>query len=92
VIFDAVLSAVKSLYLLRAQLDVDTSRIGVVGVLCCYMTTMVGGLAGDEVRAGFALYGCVFLIEEAPKGRRHKIRNCPATAAGECLRMSANPG
>ena len=30
VIFDAVLSAMKSLYLLRAQPDVDTSRIGVV--------------------------------------------------------------
>ena len=61
VIFDAVLSAMKSLYLLRAQTDVDSSRIGVVGVSWGgYMTTMVCGLAGDQVKAGFALYGCGF--------------------------------
>jgi dienelactone hydrolase len=61
VIFDAVLAAMKSLYLLRAQPDVDTARIGVVGVSWGgYMTTMVCGLAGDQVRAGFGLYGCGF--------------------------------
>ena len=61
VIFDGVLSAMKSLYLLRAQPEVDTSRIGVVGVSWGgYMTTMVCGLAGDQVRAGFGLYGCGF--------------------------------
>jgi len=61
VIFDAVLSAMKSLYLLRSQPEVDTSRIGVVGVSWGgYMTTMVCGLAGDQVKAGFALYGCGF--------------------------------
>jgi dienelactone hydrolase len=59
--FDAVLSAMKSLYLLRAQPEVDTTRIGVVGISWGgYMTTMVCGLAGDQVRAGFALYGCGF--------------------------------
>jgi dienelactone hydrolase len=61
VIFDAVLSAMKSLYLLRVLPDVDTTRVGVVGVSWGgYMTTMVCGLAGDQVRAGFALYGCGF--------------------------------
>ncbi len=61
VIFDAVLSAMKSLYLLRSQPDVDTSRIGVVGISWGgYMTTMVCGLAGDQVRAGFAVFGCGF--------------------------------
>jgi dienelactone hydrolase len=61
VIFDAVLSAMKSLYLLRARPDVDPSRIGVVGVSWGgYMTTMVCGLAGDQVKAGMALYGCGF--------------------------------
>jgi dienelactone hydrolase len=61
VIFDAVLSAMKSLYLLRAQPDVDTANIGVVGVSWGgYMTTMVCGLAGDQVKAGLALYGCGF--------------------------------
>ena len=61
VIFDAVLSAMKSLYLLRSQPEVDTSRIGVVGISWGgYMTTMVCGLAGDQVRAGFAVFGCGF--------------------------------
>ncbi len=61
VIFDGVLSAMKSLYLLRSQPDVDTTRIGVVGISWGgYMTTMVCGLAGDRVKAGFALYGCGF--------------------------------
>ncbi len=61
VIFDAVLAAMKSLYLLRAQPDVDSTRIGVVGISWGgYMTTMVCGLAGDQVRAGLAIYGCGF--------------------------------
>lgn len=61
VIFDAVLAAMKSLYLLRAQPDVDPTHIGVVGISWGgYMTTMVCGLAGDQVRAGFAVYGCGF--------------------------------
>ncbi len=58
---DAVLSALKSLDLLCAQRDVDTSRIGVVGISWGgYMTTMLCGLAGDRVRAGFAVFGCGF--------------------------------
>jgi len=59
--FDAVLAAMKALYLLRAQPEVDPARIGVVGISWGgYMTTMVCGLAGDQVRAGFAIYGCGF--------------------------------
>ncbi len=61
VIFDAVLAAMKSLYLLRAQPGVDGQRIGVVGISWGgYMTTMVCGLAGDQARAGFAVFGCGF--------------------------------
>jgi dienelactone hydrolase len=60
-LFDAVLSAMKSLDLLRAQPGVDASRVGVVGISWGgYMTTMVCGLAGDRVRAGFAVFGCGF--------------------------------
>jgi dienelactone hydrolase len=61
VIFDAVLSGMKSLYLLRSLPDVDKSRVGVVGISWGgYMTTMICGLAGDKVKAGFAIYGCGF--------------------------------
>jgi len=61
VMVDAVLSAMKSLYLLRAQPGVDTARIGVVGISWGgYMTTMVCGLAGDQVSAGFSVFGCGF--------------------------------
>jgi dienelactone hydrolase len=69
VIFDAVLSAMKSLYLLRAQPDVDPANIGVVGVSWGgYMTTMVCGLAGDQVKAGMALYGCGFFDRGSQSG------------------------
>lgn len=61
VLFDAVLAAMKSLYLLEAQPEVDKSKIGVVGISWGgYMTTMVCGLAGAQVRAGFAIFGCGF--------------------------------
>ena len=61
ILFDAVLAGIQSLHLLRAQPDVDPSRLGVVGISWGgYMTTMVCGLAGDRVRAGFAVFGCGF--------------------------------
>jgi dienelactone hydrolase len=60
-IFDGVLASVQALHLLRAQPDVMTDRIGVVGIAWGgYMTTMVCGLAGDAVRAAFSVYGSGF--------------------------------
>ncbi|HSI13443.1 MAG TPA: acetylxylan esterase [Chthoniobacter sp.] len=87
-LFDAVLSAMQSLYLLRAQPDVDTKRIGVVGISWGgYMTTMVCGLAGDQVRAGFAVFGCGFyeyssqqptLLKMEPEERERWLRDLDA--------------
>jgi len=68
VLFDGMLAAVKALDLLRAQPNVDTEHIGVCGVSWGgAMTTMVCGLAGDKVRAGFAIYGCGFFDKSGLK-------------------------
>ena len=61
VIFDGMLSAMKGLDLLRSLPEVDTENVGVCGVSWGgTMTTMVCGLAGDKVKAGFAIWGCGF--------------------------------
>lgn len=60
-IFDGVLAAVQALYLLRAQPDVISDRVGVVGISWGgYAATMVCGLGGDAVRAAFSVYGSGF--------------------------------
>jgi dienelactone hydrolase len=89
VIFDAVLSAMQSLYLLRSQPDVDTSRIGVVGISWGgYMTTMVCGLAGDQVRAGFAVFGCGFYELTAQlNGPKSTLGAMPADERDRWLRQ-----
>lgn len=84
VIFDAVLSAMKSLYLLRVQPSIDLSRIGVVGISWGgYMTTMVCGLAGKMVRAGFSVYGCGFYDLTSNKAMLDKM---PGTEREQWLR------
>ena len=86
VIFDSVLSAMKSLYLLRSQPNVDTSNIGVVGVSWGgYMTTMVCGLAGDQVKAGLALYGCGFFDLGSQSGTAIYNPKLPRTGLGRLL-------
>lgn len=60
-LYDGVVAALQGLALLRSQPDVDRTRIGVTGGSWGgYMTTMVSGLAGDRVKACFAVYGCGF--------------------------------
>ena len=61
VIFDGMLAAMKALDLLCSLPETDTANIGVCGISWGgTMTTMVCGLAGDRVKAAFALYGCGF--------------------------------
>lgn len=87
ILFDAVLAAMKSLYLLRAQPDVDPTRIGVVGISWGgYMTTMVCGLAGDQVRAGLALYGCGF-FDQGKYGQEKKEAYNPKLPQNSLGRM-----
>lgn len=88
-LYDGVVAALRGLALLRSQPDVDRSRIGVTGGSWGgYMTTMVCGLAGDRVRACFAVYGCGFYDHGStwmtsinalgPDGRRAWLDNLDA--------------
>jgi dienelactone hydrolase len=57
-IFQGVVAALRSLALLRSDPHVDRSHVGVHGVSWGgYMTTMVCGLAGKDVAAGFSMFG-----------------------------------
>jgi dienelactone hydrolase len=86
VIFDAVLSAMKALYILRSQPDVDATNIGVVGVSWGgYMTTMVCGLAGGQVKAGLALYGCGFFDLGSQSGKAPLDPKLPRTSLPRLL-------
>ncbi len=57
-LFDAVLASVQSFYLLRAQPEVDPSKMGVAGASWGgYTTTMVAGLINNDLAATWAVYG-----------------------------------
>ncbi|WP_232767185.1 alpha/beta hydrolase family protein [Geminisphaera colitermitum] len=63
-IHQGVVAALDTFALLRAQSDVDTAHIGVIGSSWGgYMTTMICGLLGGQIRAGFSNYGCGFFEE-----------------------------
>jgi len=74
ILVDAVGSAMKALELLRAQPDVNPDRIGVVGISWGgYVTTMVCGLAGSKVQAGFSIFGCGFYELTSAWGNLKKL-------------------
>lgn len=83
-IFDGVLAALQSLYLLRVQPDVDLNRIGVTGVSWGgYATIMVAGLAPSDVKAAFAIYGSGHY--DLGSSFQADLAKLPATEASEWL-------
>jgi len=56
--FDSVVAGIQAFRLLQSQPDVIKERVGIVGISWGgYMTTMLCGLLGDQVKAAFCLYG-----------------------------------
>jgi len=57
-LFDAVLAAIQSFYLLRAQPDVDPKRIGIAGASWGgYTATMVAGILNKDIACTYSAYG-----------------------------------
>lgn len=65
-LYVGVATAIKAFTLLKTNPNVDASRIGITGASWGgYTTTMVNGLLGDRVKAGFSLYGSGFYDEDS---------------------------
>jgi dienelactone hydrolase len=59
--FDGPIAAVKTFYLLKSQPEVIANKIGVTGVSWGgYMTTILCGLLGNEVKAAVTVWGAGF--------------------------------
>ena len=85
-IFDTVLAAVQSLYLLRSQPGIIKEKIGVVGYAWGgYAATMVCGLTGEEVSAAFSVYGTGFY--DAGSYWQMKLANLPERERNEWLQF-----
>lgn len=77
-LFDAVLASVQSFYLLRAQPEVDPSKMGVAGASWGgYTATMVAGLINDDLAATWAVYGSGNF--EAGAFEKENINRLPAS-------------
>jgi len=65
-LYTAEATALKAFALLKTQPEVNPSKIGIVGVSWGgYSTTMLCGLLGDRVAAGFSTYGSGFYDEDS---------------------------
>ena len=65
-IYTAEATALKAFALLKTQPEVDPSKIGIVGISWGgYSTTMLCGLLGDRVAAGFSVFGSGFYDEDS---------------------------
>jgi len=65
-LYTAEATALKAFALLKTQPEVDPSKIGIVGTSWGgYSTTMLCGLLGDRVAAGFSQFGCGFYDEDS---------------------------
>jgi dienelactone hydrolase len=85
-IFDAVLAAVQSLYLLRSQPNVLKEKIGVIGYAWGgYVATMTAGLTGKDVTAVFSVFGTGFY--DAGSFWQEKLVRLPAREREEWLRF-----
>ena len=77
-IYTAEATALKAFALLKSQPNVDPSKIGIVGVSWGgYSTTMLCGLLGDRVAAGFSVFGSGFYEEDSA----FQMSLLPATSA-----------
>jgi hypothetical protein len=65
-LYTAEATALKAFALLKTQPEVEPSKIGIVGTSWGgYSTTMLCGLLGDRVAAGFSQFGCGFYDEDS---------------------------
>ncbi len=88
-IYTAEATALKAFALLQSQPEVDPSKLGIVGESWGgYSTTLLCGLLGDRVEAGFSVWGCGFFEEASdfqkyvlPDGAMSKFPNDPHGSA-----------
>ncbi|HWZ14732.1 MAG TPA: acetylxylan esterase [Mucilaginibacter sp.] len=65
-LFDAVLASIQAVYLLKAEADVDASKIGVAGASWGgYTSTMVACILNKDLAAGWSVFGSGGFMEGA---------------------------
>ena len=65
-IYTAEATALKAFALLKTQPNTDTNKLGITGMSWGgFSTTLLCGLLGDRVKAGFSMFGCGFIDEQS---------------------------